>query len=184
MESRTRILNPFGRYFVKVKWSAPGPERPAGGRLTITAVDGPLRNGDCVRGCGQCKEPLEDDARTCRPGWTMADRLRLLELWDRWHLNDMRPGCEHQRDQGWDQRRIDETMPDTSYGLHFEGQKSRTWNLLVEVMRDEHPRGLLCEPCPECGYRYGTGWLCEAVPDEVLEELFSFPETTINPAWI
>lgn len=25
----------------------------------------------------------------------------LVELWDRWHLNDMRAECEHQRALGW-----------------------------------------------------------------------------------
>lgn len=25
----------------------------------------------------------------------------LVELWDRWHLNGMRAGCEHQRARGW-----------------------------------------------------------------------------------
>jgi hypothetical protein len=28
---------------------------------------------------------------------TEADRDRLAALWDRWHLNDMRAGCEHQQ---------------------------------------------------------------------------------------
>lgn len=27
---------------------------------------------------------------------------RLAVLWDRWHLNDMRPYCEHQKKLGWD----------------------------------------------------------------------------------
>jgi hypothetical protein len=58
------------------------------GKLSITGVHGPRSNGDAYGSCGQCI----DTARTCSP--------RFADLWDRWHLNDMRPGCEHQRD--WD----------------------------------------------------------------------------------
>jgi len=54
---------------------------------------------------------------------------KLKDLWTRWHLNDMRAGCEHQRALGW-----------TSYA--------------------EHP----AEPCPECGYKFGSAWLFEPLP--------------------
>lgn len=60
----------------------------------------------------------------------------LVRLWDEWHLNDMRAGCEHQRALGW--RRY-----------------------------DDHPS----EPCPTCGYKYGTAWLYEAIPPVVLARL-------------
>lgn len=48
----------------------------------------------------------------------------------------------------------------------------------------EHPDGLLCVPCPTCGHRFGTGWLTEEVPDEVLRELLAFPESGKTPAWV
>ena len=34
---------------------------------------------------------------------------------------------------------------------------------------EEHPDGLLCKPCPVCGYKYGSSWLHETLPDEVIE---------------
>lgn len=34
---------------------------------------------------------------TFADGWDRDRVLRLAEVWTRWHLNDMRPGCEHQR---------------------------------------------------------------------------------------
>lgn len=48
----------------------------------------------------------------------------------------------------------------------------------------EHPRGILCKECPECGYKYGSAWLKEEVPAAVLEELRSFPESELTPAWV
>jgi len=49
---------------------------------------------------GQINDTLKDlmnkDALDYRPGWN-ADRLTaLLRIWERWHLNYMKPGCIHQ----------------------------------------------------------------------------------------
>lgn len=48
----------------------------------------------------------------------------------------------------------------------------------------EHPLGFMGRPCPVCGYEYGTKWLKEEVPSEVIEFLFSLPESETIPAWI
>jgi hypothetical protein len=106
-----------------------------------------------------------------------SERDRLLELWNRWHLNDMRAGCEHQRAEEWDKRPIDPTKPTDTYGRHFDGQTQDSWNLLGWVRPSEHPDGLMTKPCPECGYRYGTAWLTEEVPADVLNELKTWPFT-------
>jgi hypothetical protein len=67
-----------------------------------------------------------------------ADRDRLKIEWQRWHLNDMRAGCTHQRDARWN---MDQ----------------------------------LSQPCPVCGYRFGSAWLTEPVPEEIVEWLRTFP---------
>jgi hypothetical protein len=85
-----------------------------------------------------------------------------------YHLNDMSAGCEHQRAEGWDERPIDPNKPLGSYGLHFDGQRQSSWNMLVWVRRDEHPEGLLSHPCETCGYRYGTSWLYQSIPADSL----------------
>jgi len=72
------------------------------------------------------------------PEWTVADLAALADLWDRWHLNDMRAGCAH----------VTPVMEDR-YG--------RTVPSL-----DSTPA------CPESGYRYGHAWLTELMPDEVI----------------
>ena len=46
-----------------------------------------------------------------------------------------------------------------------------------------HPDGLLCRPCPECGYRYGSAWLREEVPAAVLAELQSLPASPVPCPW-
>lgn len=48
----------------------------------------------------------------------------------------------------------------------------------------EHPEGLLCRPCPVCGYKYGTAWLKRDLPAEVVTFLQSLPDTDVQPAWV
>ena len=57
--------------------------------------------------------------------------------------------------------------------------KTRGW-----VRFDEDKVGILCKPCPVCGYKYGTSWLLEEVPADVIEWLFSLPDTKVQPAWV
>ena len=146
------------------------------GRLSITGVVGPKSNGDAFGSCGQIADTLTDS--TFRPAKNV-DTVRLSDVWDRWHLNDMRAGCEHQRADGWDTRPIDPAKPLRSYGKHFPGQRQESWNMLTWVRADEHPDGLLSRPCPTCGYKYGTAWLREDVPSDVLTFLANLPDSPI-----
>lgn len=96
---------------------------------------------------------------------------RIRAIWERWHLNAMRPGCAHQIKFGWDKKPIDPTKPTSSYGKHFAGQRRDSWNLLGWIRPEEHTAGLLTKPCPVCGYKYGSAWLSEPLPKEVEEEV-------------
>ncbi len=87
------------------------------GRLSISGVEGPTASGDCIGGAGQIgmhyahRNPANDDRRsssltrpedfTFAPGWDAERWLDFLDVWKRWHLNDMSPACEHQRALGW-----------------------------------------------------------------------------------
>lgn len=62
--------------------------------------------------------------------------------------------------------------------------KTRETKAAGWVYPREHPRGLLGRPCEVCGYRYGSAWLKEEVPAEVLAFLESLPETDKTPAWV
>ncbi len=151
-----------------------------GRKLSITGVEGPKRNGDAFGGCGQ----IQLDPTYAAEGWTPALVAKLAETWERWHLNDMRAGCEHQRAEGWDKRPIDPSKPTHTYGKHFAEQRYDSWNMLVWVSRKEHPEGLLSEPCPTCSYKYGSAWLFEEIPADVLEFLHGLPDATTTPAWV
>lgn len=99
------------------------------------------------------------------------DLREVLRIWERWHLNGMTAGCQHQLRDGWHKRPIDPRKPLDTYGRHYEGQQSATWNMLAWVTEREHPEGLLSRPCPECGYKYGSAWLLDPLPVEVAETL-------------
>jgi hypothetical protein len=81
----------------------------------------------------------------------------------------MRPGCVHQAK--WDMSKMLE-MPD--------GKKREAGWVTV----DEHPEGLLNKPCPVCGYKYGSAWNKETVPDGVLDWLCGLPDTKIHSVWV
>lgn len=149
------------------------------GELSISGVEGPLRNGDCRGSSGQIDLRIDE----LSDGWTEADVAELKAIWKRWHLNHMRAGCSHQRSEGWADRPIDPSKPLDTYGKHFEGQTVNSWNMLVWITRSEHDKGLLSQPCYTCGYKYGTAWLSEELPYEVENRLASFPESTRDNPW-
>jgi len=82
----------FARAFAKIEFSDDG-------RLSISGVIGPTSNGGCRGSAGQCV----DEIRAGNPadGWTSEMLQRFCDIWDEFHLNDMHPECEHQRELGW-----------------------------------------------------------------------------------
>lgn len=135
-------------------------------RLSISGVIGPSRSGNAYGGCGQIdmefahrkaahndsrySQPIQPREINFAPEWNAKKWLDLLEIWHDWHLNDLKPGCEHQRASGWE---------DDGY--------------------DVHPS----EPCPTCGYKFGTAWHKLPIPQRVLDTLLTFPDTDREPAW-
>ena len=100
------------------------------GRLSICGdIWNRLRT--CVLHGGQCNEEIV----RAFPGSKKV--RRLVEIWQRWHLNDMRAGCAHQRAAGW-------SSEDCG------------------------------KPCSWCGYRYGTAWLREEIPADVVAEIMTW----------
>lgn len=176
-----RVLRPGhsarGLVFITVKLE----QRESGLCLSLTGVEGPKSNGDARGSSGQCTDALAY-LTGYAPGWSAKSAARLKAIWERWHLNNMRAGCEHQRAELWDQRPIDLSKPLDAYGNHVEGVRP-SWNMLTWVTRKEHPKGLLGEPCPTCGYKYGSAWLHEDLPAEVVEELMAMPESDLKHPW-
>jgi hypothetical protein len=56
-----------------------------------------------ISSCGQNIDDVQSVTR-CAAGWTSQDVASLVRVWDRWHLNDMRAECAHQRALGWKYR--------------------------------------------------------------------------------
>ena len=90
-----------GKVFATIEWD--------GMRLAITGVEGPKRNGDARGSSGQIE-------RT--PEWIACPEIdldRFMAIWKRWHLNDMRDGCEHQRELGWTIANLSQPCPTCDY---------------------------------------------------------------------
>jgi hypothetical protein len=91
------------------------------GNLSIWGVEGPQRNGNCLGSCGQIEIHLKPEDVSLAPNWTRPLLENFLSVWRRWHLNDMRAECEHQRARGetWKTHPSAE-CPDCHYKLGHE----------------------------------------------------------------
>lgn len=92
------------------------------GKLSITGVVGPKSNGNCYGSCGQCS----DEVRTGTPtkNWTDEMLQKFCDIWDEWHLNDMRPYCKHMKEMGWD-KLASEKVEIKTYRLTSEALKKQ-----------------------------------------------------------
>lgn len=57
-----------------------------------------------------------------------------------------------------------ETLPE-KLKMYYEPKNTET-KALGWLEESEHPEGLLCKPCPICGYKYGTNWNYFPIPEE------------------
>lgn len=186
----------------------------------------------------QCVDEIRNG--TPATGWNNEMLRKFCDCWDLWHLNDMRPYCQHQKALGWDKlacknvtlyhysltheyfMKQRELKNRTNNKLGAEGHATLTeeekelWNLPIKktswkplddpryeprkkadwysgateektlgwLFPDEHPEGILTKPCPVCGYKYGTTWKTEQVPENVLQFLYNLPDSTRDPAWV
>lgn len=152
----------------------------------------------------------------------------LYKYWKLYHLNGMRPDCEHQEALGWREKATEKatlytfkltpetmqkmrelegmaveaakrgepfktsikerfildlkysiTTPDAAlpenmanfYKLAKTEEKTLGW-----LRENEHPDGILCKPCPVCGYKYGTAWRHRDIPADVLARIHEIIE--------
>lgn len=166
------------------------------GKLSISGVIGPKRDGDAYGGAGQIdmefwhRNPEHNDKRYDNPikpgellftdGWDADMWLTFLEYWHDWHLNDMRSCCQHQRALGW--------TYETHHGMWVDKPRK-------VVVIDEYDDGTANDPikkwdefrgheCPVCGYSCGSRWLFEPVPDAVIDFLDKLPHSHVAYAWV
>ena len=158
----------------------------------------PYRKDDFEAGTGgQCREVVRGIAK---PAYSRADLFRLYELWERWHMNGLRAGCEHQRALGWktcpghytqkSARRVESDGYFEPLFSNLKGKaditncagQSETITGDVYIGSDFYHGSLRCsfdvlsKPCPTCGYKYGSAWMFEEIPAEVIEEIKMWPE--------
>ena len=132
-----------------------------GSRLSITGVSGPMASGDCKGSAGQCVNAVRsvDDFAA---GWDASSAARLATIWDRWHLNDTVPGTPRQME--WIRANTFPGYPMEYYVWAVEGLTAAGLN-------------------PDQGYKYGSAWLTEQVPDTILAELQAMPDSLIPNPW-
>lgn len=187
---------------------------------------------------GQCVDEIRGGVPT--ESWTPEMLRKFCNIWDEWHLNDMRPYCEHMKELGWDKQaretvkitkwhKTKEAMqkerevkyrlrrclengetfiPTEEEALHINlkyiettyndellehpefyefteknpiGVSNVTYEIRSWLKHDKCELGFIGKPCPVCGYEYGTQWIKEEVPREVIDFLFNLPETKIAP---
>ena len=162
MNAFTKVVRPAytreeGSIFCTIKWD--------GSVLSSTGVIVPKVNGDCRGSCGQIimgfKEYDERGYRTLAdvilcPGWDKESLRKFFDVWDRWHLNDMRAGSPVQEEY-LRQNPIHEYLD--HYGKACAVLKAAGLN-------------------PDSnGYSYGHAWKHEDVPADVLEFLAGLPDS-------
>jgi len=85
-----------------------------------------------------------------KPPMTVTILKRIVDVWKRWHLNDMHAECEHQ-----------EKLKSSMLEKHGEG-----------FFYASNIDGIWSEPefsaCSVCGYRYGTAWTYRELPSDVV----------------
>lgn len=144
-----------GSVYVDVLWRD--------GRLSITGVIGPDARGDARGSCGQIVDHLRDDIKFAE-GWDRETVDRLADIWERWHLNHCTAGTQRQEEH---LRTLKGQFP--GYPMsHYEWAKEE----LAKV-------GLQ----PDDGYSYGSAWLHEEVPAEIIDWLANLPEGDKVSPW-
>ncbi len=104
------------------------------------------------------------------PGWTPELVQKLHDTWERWHLNDTRPGSPAQA--AW----LRENPPGQKDFDHY-----RWATAALEKAGLNPDPSYLHNGKP---YSYGHAWLFEEVPDEVLDFLRGLPDADKTPAWV
>ena len=82
---------PGGRWY-KVYITIRTTKRNGYLEFTMSGVEGPLKSGDCLGGCGQIDMHLKKDDRSTWKycdGYTSEILDKLFDIWDKYHLKNI-----------------------------------------------------------------------------------------------
>lgn len=131
------------------------------GRLSISGGIGTKHQ---LRTCGQCIDEIaEIPSRYLIKGFTKSDRDRLVEIWRRWHLNDLRAGSPAQ-EEFLRANPVSFEYPESHYTAAVEALTAAGLNPDPNYLYKDEP------------YSYGHAWLTEELPVDVVEWAKSFME--------
>lgn len=127
-----------------------------GGKLSITGVHGPMRNGDAHGSCGQIDMTWRghEDKITPSQGWDTQRLVRFFNVWDEWHLNDTAAYSPAMLAAGWrDIARkpmlgYEFTLTNDAF-LHRRAVEAQVMEFArsgTAVVLDEHDRMLIAVP--------------------------------------
>lgn len=144
--------------------------------LSISGVEGPMKNGNAKGSWGQI-EMLYDNLAIAQitrdSGLSLCMLTQFFQYWRDYHLNNMQAGSPAQ------------TAWLKAYEEEYE--KARAISYYEWATKCLHVAGL--NPDPNYlykgePYKYGHAWLGIQVPENVLHWLKTLPDTDITPVWV
>lgn len=131
------------------------------------STDGILRMCGEWHGYGQNYDDLTNENLVPSDGYEYSDLLKIQSIWKRWHLNDLRAGTPRQEE----------------FVRNWKLSNAYDYSAVCQALENA---GLLIDN----GYRYGSSWVKEDVPQNVIKYLFSLPAVSgdswddINPVQV
>ena len=144
------------------------------GKLSISGVEGPLKNGEALGSCGQIDMHLTADNVDPAENWDKEKISKFLQIWGEWHLNDMNAGSPAQTAHLKQFAR--DAYREAGFSSYYDWAKTEleTAGLQPDT---SHPKD-------GAAYSYGSAWLSVNVPKDVLTFLSGLPDTDKTPAWV
>ncbi len=158
MTIHKKIINPVktidGQAFCEINYNYD--------KLSIHGVIAPLKNGNCRGSCGQMYDSLLADIVSYNEGWNKELVAQFVEVWKKWHLNDMQAGTPKQMQaiEDWE-----------NAGNKYDYDKVVDFLKTAGIYEDN-------------GYKYGSAWLFKEVPQTVVQFLVELPDSKRVPAWV
>jgi len=125
-------------------------------RVTIEVNLNQKEKGTCLSICGNIWNPRETDIYCGGQCYDTLKELfphnqkmkRIIEVWERYHLNDMKAGTPAQ------EKLVEEYTKDNGFDYTAVCEYLKQNDLYIDN-----------------GYRYGSSWLFEEIPAEIIAEI-------------